>query len=98
MLKYRIVASKIAPRDTDRVLWLDYNAGVLKAFNKGTWEPLGSEKQEIELIKDRVENMYTKDQIDSMLSNAGKVVDIIVDGKSIIIDKVADLSDIYIQL
>lgn len=95
MLKYRIVASKIAPRDTDRVLWLDYNTGVLKAFNKGTWEPLGSGGEELELIKDRVENMYTKDQIDSMLSNAGKVVDIIVDGKSIVIDKVANLSDIY---
>lgn len=95
MIKYRIVASKIAPKDTDGVLWLDYNAGVLKAFDKGTWEPLGSEKQELELIKDRVENMYTKDQIDSMLSDAGKIVDIIVNGKSIIIDKVADLSDIY---
>lgn len=95
MIKYRIVASKIAPKDTDGVLWLDYNAGVLKAFDKGTWEPLGSEKQELELIKDRVENMYTKDQIDSMLNNAGKIVDIIVDGKSIIINKVADLSDIY---
>ena len=45
MIKYRIVASKIAPKDTDGVLWLDYNAGVLKAFDKGTWEPLGSEKQ-----------------------------------------------------
>lgn len=95
MIKYRIVASKIAPKDTDGVLWLDYNAGVLKAFDKGTWEPLGSEKQELELIKDRVENMYTKDQIDSMLSDAGKIVDIIVNGKSIIIDKVANLSDIY---
>lgn len=95
MIKYRIVASKIAPKDTDGVLWLDYNAGVLKAFDKGTWEPLGSEKQELELIKDRVENMYTKDQINSMLNDAGKIVDIIVDGKSIIIDKVADLSDIY---
>lgn len=95
MLKYRIVASKIAPRDTDRVLWLDYNTGVLKAFNKGTWQSLGSGGEELELIKDRVENMYTKDQIDSMLSNAGKVVDIIVDGKSIVINKVANLSDIY---
>lgn len=95
MIKYRIVASKIAPKDTDGVIWLDYNAGVLKAFDKGTWEPLGSEKQEIELIKDRVENMYTKDQIDSMLNDAGKIVDIIVNGKSIIIDKVVDLSDIY---
>ena len=95
MLKYRIVASKIAPRDTDRVLWLDYNTGVLKAFNKGTWQSLGSGGEELELMKDRVENMYTKDQIDSMLSNAGKVVDIIVDGKSIVIDKVANLSDIY---
>lgn len=95
MIKYRIVASKIAPKDTDGVLWLDYNAGVLKAFDKGTWEPLGSEKQELELIKNRVENMYTKDQIDSMLSDAGKVVDIIVDGKSIVINKVANLSDIY---
>lgn len=95
MIKYRIVASKIAPKDTDGVLWLDYNAGVLKAFDKGTWEPLGSEKQELELIKDRVENMYTKDQIDSMLRDAGKVVDIIVDGESIVIDKVADLSNIY---
>lgn len=95
MLKYRIVASKIAPRDTDRVLWLDYNTGVLKAFNKGTWQSLGSGGEELELIKDRVENMYTKDQIDSMLSDAGKIVDIIVDGKSIVIDKVANLSDIY---
>lgn len=95
MLKYRIVASKIAPRDTDRVLWLDYNTGVLKAFNKGTWQSLGSGGEELELIKDRVENMYTKDQIDSMLSNAGKIVDIIVDGKSIVIDKVANLSNIY---
>lgn len=95
MLKYRIVASKIAPRDTDRVLWLDYNTGVLKAFNKGTWQSLGSGGEELELIKDRVENMYTKDQIDSMLSNAGKIVDIIVNGKSIVIDKVANLSDIY---
>lgn len=95
MIKYRIVASKIAPRDTDRVLWLDYNAGVLKAFNKGTWQSLGSGGEELELIKDRVENMYTKDQIDSMLSDAGKIVDIIVDGKSIVIDKVANLSDIY---
>ena len=97
MLKYRIVASKIAPRDTDRVLWLDYNTGVLKAFNKGTWQSLGSgdSGKELELIKDRVENMYTKDQIDSMLSDAGKIVDIIVDGKSIVIDKVANLSDIY---
>lgn len=95
MIKYRIVASKIAPKDTDGVLWLDYNAGVLKAFDKGTWEPLGSEKQELELIKDRVENMYTKDQIDSMLNDAGKIVDIIVDGNSIVIDKIANLSDIY---
>lgn len=95
MLKYRVVASKIAPRDTDRVLWLDYNTGVLKAFNKGTWQSLGSGGEELELIKDRVENMYTKDQIDSMLNDAGKIVDIIVDGKSIIIDKVANLSDIY---
>ena len=97
MIKYRIVASKIAPKDTDGVLWLDYNAGVLKAFDKGTWEPLGSgaSGEELELIKDRVENMYTKDQIDSMLSDAGKIVDIIVDGKSIVIDKVANLSDIY---
>lgn len=95
MLKYRIVASKIAPRDTDRVLWLDYNTGVLKAFNKGTWQSLGSGGEELELIKNRVENMYTKDQIDSMLNDAGKIVDIIVNGKSIIIDKVADLSDIY---
>lgn len=95
MLKYRVVASKIAPRDTDRVLWLDYNTGVLKAFNKGTWQSLGSGGEELELIKDRVENMYTKDQIDSMLSDAGKIVDIIVDGKSIVIDKVANLSDIY---
>ena len=95
MLKYRIVASKIAPRDTDRVLWLDYNTGVLKAFNKGTWQSLGSGGEELELIKNRVENMYTKDQIDSMLNDAGKIVDIIVDGKSIVIDKVANLSDIY---
>lgn len=97
MLKYRIVASKITPRDTDRVLWLDYNTGVLKAFNKGTWQSLGSDdsREELELIKDRVENMYTKDQIDSMLNDAGKIVDIIVDGKSIVIDKVANLSDIY---
>lgn len=97
MIKYRIVASKIAPKDTDGVLWLDYNAGVLKAFDKGTWEPLGSgaSGEELELIKDRVENMYTKDQIDSMLNDAGKIVDIIVDGKSIVIDKVANLSDIY---
>ena len=95
MIKYRIVASKIAPKDTDGVLWLDYNIGILKAFNKGIWEPLGSEKQELELIKDRVENMYTKDQINSMLNDAGKIVDIIVDGESIVIDKVADLSDIY---
>lgn len=95
MLKYRVVASKIAPKDTDRVLWLDYNTGVLKAFNKGTWQSLGSGGEELELIKDRVENMYTKDQIDSMLNDAGKIVDIIVNGKSIIIDKVANLSDIY---
>ena len=95
MLKYRIVASKIAPRDTDRVLWLDYNTGVLKAFNKGTWQSLGSGGEELELIKNRVENMYTKDQIDSMLNDAGKIVDIIVDGKSIVINKVANLSDIY---
>ena len=95
MVKYRIVASKIAPKDTDGVLWLDYNIGILKAFNKGTWEPLGSEKQELELIKDRVENMYTKDQINSMLNDAGKIVDIIVDGNSIVIDKIANLSDIY---
>ena len=95
MLKYRIVASKIAPKDTDRVLWLDYNTGVLKAFNKGTWQSLGSGGEELELIKDRVENMYTKDQINSMLNDAGKIVDIIVDGKSIVIDKVANLSDIY---
>ena len=95
MLKYRIVASKIAPRDTDRVLWLDYNTGVLKAFNKGTWQSLGSGGEELELIKNRVENMYTKDQINSMLNDAGKIVDIIVDGKSIVIDKVANLSDIY---
>ena len=95
MLKYRIVASKIAPRDADRVLWLDYNTGVLKAFNKGTWQSLGSGGEELELIKNRVENMYTKDQIDSMLNDAGKIVDIIVDGKSIVIDKVANLSDIY---
>lgn len=95
MIKYRIVASKIAPRDTDRVLWLDYNTGVLKAFNKGTWQSLGSGGEELELIKDRVENMYTKDQIDSMLNDAGKIVDIIVDGKSIVIDKIANLSDIY---
>lgn len=95
MLKYRIVASKIAPRDTDRVLWLDYNTGVLKAFNKGTWQSLGSGGEELELIKNRVENMYTKDQIDSMLNDAGKIVDIIVDGKSIVIDKVANLSNIY---
>lgn len=95
MLKYRIVASKIAPRDTDRILWLDYNTGVLKAFNKGTWQSLGSGEEELELIKNRVENMYTKDQINSMLNDAGKIVDIIVDGKSIVIDKVANLSDIY---
>lgn len=97
MLKYRIVTSKIAPRDTDRVLWLDYNTGVLKAFNRGTWQSLGSGAggEELELIKDRVENMYTKDQIDSMLNDAGKIVDIIVDGKSIVINKVANLSDIY---
>lgn len=95
MLKYRIVTSKIAPRDADRVLWLDYNTGVLKAFNKGTWQSLGSGGEELELIKNRVENMYTKDQIDSMLNDAGKIVDIIVDGKSIVIGKVANLSDIY---
>lgn len=95
MLKYRIVASKIAPRDTDRVLWLDYNVGELKAFNRGTWKSLGSGGQELDLIKDRVENMYTKDQIDSMLEDAGKIIDIRVDGQSIIVDKVADLSGIY---
>lgn len=95
MLKYRIVASKIAPRDTDKVLWLDYNTGELKDFNRGTWKSLGSGGQELDLIKDRVENMYTKDQIDSMLEDAGKIIDIIVNGQSIIIDKVADLSDIY---
>lgn len=95
MIKYRIVASKIAPRDTDRVLWLDYNVGELKAFNRGTWKSLGSGGQELDLIKDRVENMYTKDQIDSMLEDAGKIIDIRVDGQSIIVDKVADLSGIY---
>lgn len=95
MLKYRIVASKIAPRDTDRVLWLDYNVGELKAFNRGTWKSLGSGGQELDLLKDRVENMYTKDQIDSMLEDAGKIIDIVVDGQSIIVDKVADLSGIY---
>ena len=95
MLKYRIVASKIAPRDTDKVLWLDYNTGELKDFNGGTWKSLGSGGQELDLIKDRVENMYTKDQIDSMLKDAGKIIDIVVDGQSIIVDKVADLSGIY---
>lgn len=95
MLKYRIVASKIAPRDTDRVLWLDYNVGELKAFNRGTWKSLGSGGQELDLLKDRVENMYTKDQIDSMLEDAGKIIDITVNGQSIIVDKVADLSGIY---
>lgn len=95
MLKYRIVASKIAPKDTDSVLWLDYNTGVLKAFNKGTWQSLGVGGQELDLIKNRVENMYTKDQIDSMLEDAGKIIDIRVDGQSIIVDKVADLSGIY---